>query len=302
MPQGSILGPLLFVLYINDLSTIVKNCQANLYADDTEIHSSSNTLDTLNSQIQQDLDSIGIWMSSNKLRVNSAKTVSMLIGPHQKIKKFSLDVSLNGDKIDSVSSTKYLGVYIDCHLNWNDHVNYTLQRVRGKLAALTRLRPLTPSVISLLYKAFIVPIYDYCDAVWQPSSARLSSKIDSLHNRAMRLIASPTCNSANLPSSPSVRRRFHVAVQAYKVLHGLCPPYLGSALNFAIDVTQRVSKNTYRAYVPYVRTNFAKNSFYFRSTSVWNSLTLNLHACIDIIKFKKAYKSTYMFTDNDAYF
>ena len=57
----------------------------------------------------------------------------MLIGPHQKIKNSSLDVSLNGDKIDSVSSTKYLGVHINCHLNWNEHVNFILQRVRGKL-------------------------------------------------------------------------------------------------------------------------------------------------------------------------
>ena len=80
----------------------------------------------------------------------------MLIGPYQKIKDFSLDVSLNGEKIECVTSTKYLGVYIDCHLNWNDHVNYILRKVRGKMTALTRLRPLSPSVLSLLYKAFIV--------------------------------------------------------------------------------------------------------------------------------------------------
>ena len=272
----------------------VKNCQTNLYADDTEIHSSSNSLVTLNSNIQQDLDLIGIWMSSNKLSVNSSKTVSMLIGPHQRIKNHTLEVSLNGNKINSVSSTKYLGVYIDCHLNWNDHVNYILKRVRGKLAAINRLRPLPPSVFLLLYKAFIVPIFDYCDVVWQPSSARLCSKIKYLHNKTMKLFSSASINSTNLPHSPSSRQRFHVAILAFKILHDLCPPYLHSVLKFTSDVTHRVSKNIYRVFVPHVRTSFARNSFYFKSTSIWNSLNSKLYECTDLQRFKRMYKSFYL--------
>lgn len=275
----------------NDLPLIVKNCQANLYADDTEIHSSSTSLATLQSQIQEDLDSVTTWMSSNRLSLNATKTVSMLIGPYQKVKNHSLDVTLNNTKICSVSSTKYLGLHIDCHLNWNIHVNYVLQSVRAKLAAIVRLKPLAPAVITLLYKAYVVPVFDYCDVVWQPSSVRLVDKLDKLYSRAVKLIGSST--ATKVPSSPSARRRFHIAVQAYKVLHSLCPPYLCSALKYTIDITHRVSKNPYRAYVPYVRTNFAKFAFYFKSTSIWNSLSLSLYASLGLLQLKKLYKSTY---------
>ena len=159
-----------------------KNSEANIYADDTEIHFSSTSLNSLNSQLQDDLNEISIWMSSNRLSINTSKTVSMIIGPYQKVRNHSLELSLNGAKICNVSSTKYLGLYINCHLNWNDHINYISQRVRTKLAAILRLKPLKQcTVLILLYKAFIVPIFDYCDAVWQPSFIKMDWKLDRLY-------------------------------------------------------------------------------------------------------------------------
>lgn len=295
VPQGSILGPLLFTLYINDLPTVINHCDVNIYADDTEIHSSNSSLPTLTSHIQEDLDSVDVWMSSNRLRVNPTKTVSMLIGPHQKIRNRTLDVSLSNTKICSVTSTKYLGVYIDCHLTWDEHVQYVLKRVRGKLASIARLKPLPSKVIALLYKTFVVPIFDYCDTVWQPNSLRMSNKLDQLHERAIRLILSSRSTNSNLklPSSPSTRRRYHVAIQAFKVLHRLSPPYLLSALNYTKDITNRTSKSIYRVFVPFVRTNFGKSAFYFKSTSIWNSLNSALYACNDLKQFKFLYKSIY---------
>ena len=127
VPQGSILGLLLFTLYINDLPTAINHCDVNIYTDDTEIHSSNSSLKALTSHIQEDLDSIDLWMSSIRLQVNPTKTVSMLIGPHQKIRNQALDVSLSNTKICSVTSTKYLGVYIDCHLTWDEHIQYILK-------------------------------------------------------------------------------------------------------------------------------------------------------------------------------
>ena len=116
---------------------------------------------------------IDLWMSSNRLRVNPSKTVSMLIGTHQKIRDQTLNISLSGMKISPVTTTKYSGLYIDNHLRWDNHIDYVLERVRAKMASIARLQPLTPRVIAMIYKAFVVPSYDYCDTVWQPSSAKM---------------------------------------------------------------------------------------------------------------------------------
>ena len=259
-------------------------------SDVTEIHSSSTSLNSLNSQLQDDLNEISTWISSNRLSINTNKTVSMMIGPYQKVRNHSLEVSLNGAKICNVSSTKYLGLYIDCHLNWNDHVNYITQRVRAKLAAILRLKPLKPTVLILLYKAFIAPIFDYCDAVWQPSSIKMDRKLDSLYNKAVGM-AVFLDSTVRFPSPPSIRRRFHIAVQAYKVLHNFCPPYLKFTLRYTTNVTHRTSKNPHRAFVPYVRTNFAKLSFYFKSVSMWNALPVSLLGnCTSLPQFKRKYK------------
>ena len=155
-----------------------------------------------------------------------------------------------------------------------------------------RLKPLPSKVIALLYKTFVVPIFDYCDTVWQPNSLRMCNKLDQLHVNATQLILS--CRSTNsnlkLPSLPSTRRCFHVAIQAFKVLHKLSPLYLLSALNYTRDITNRTSKNIHRVFVPFVRTNFGKGAFYYKSTSIWNSLNSALYACNDLKQFKFLYK------------
>ena len=105
-------------------------------------------------------------MKSNRLKLNLSKSVGMLIGPIQKIKNYSLDVSLENVPLRNVTKVKYLGVWINNHLKWDDHIDYIRQRVINKIHCLRRLLPLPSRVTALLYKLYVLPIFDYCDCIW----------------------------------------------------------------------------------------------------------------------------------------
>lgn len=197
---------------------------------------------------------------------------------------------MNGARLVNVTSTRYLGVYIDQYLNWNEHIQHILSSARAKIAKIGRLQPLPKKVTSLLYKVFILPIYDYCDVVWMPNSNRYNLLLERQHKRVLKLVFK---TNSDHPVLLSDRRRYHTAIQAYKVLHSMTPPCLSSAIRYTKDVTSRIGNNEYRVFVPSVRTNYGRNSFYFKTTSIWNSLQPALYTCNSLKLFKSMYRSLY---------
>ena len=112
-PQGSVLGPLLFALYDNDLPSVVDYSTIDLYADDAELHYSHLDLTVVEVQVQSDLDRVAQGISSSHLCLNVVKLTSMLIGSRQRILGKSFNVSVGGTALSQVSSVRYLGVIID---------------------------------------------------------------------------------------------------------------------------------------------------------------------------------------------
>ena len=233
---------------------------------------------------------IGRWMLSNKLKLNLKKSVTMLIGSPQKIKDLSLNISVLGESLINVIKIKYLGVIVDNHLKWVDHINYLKQCISLKIACLRRLLPLPKPTILFLYKSYILSILDYCDCVWSSASTSLLKSLDNIHYRFLKLVdrknISPLCLSS--------RRQFHVSILTYKVLNGYCPEYLTGLVKYSSEVTGRSSRNQFRAFVPYVRTNYGKSSFYFRATTIWNNIKVFPICNSDSLKkFKLLYKLNY---------
>ena len=141
VPQGSILGPLLFLIYINDLSQCLKHSTARMYADDTNITTGTSIREIV-THCNDDLNNISDWLKANKLSLNVTKTEYMFIGSDQNLDKLS-DVPLlflEDKAIKRVKATKSLGVHIDERLTWHEHIQNVSKKVGAGISGLRRVR------------------------------------------------------------------------------------------------------------------------------------------------------------------
>ena len=135
VPQGSCLGPLLFIIYINDLPLSIKHSQVNMYADDTSLSFSSKNILTINERVNEDLKCLKIWLAGNKLSINVAKTNSLVIGSRKKLKDIQCpptikpSFAISGEEISIIEHTKYLGVQVDQYMNWENHINHVIKKI-----------------------------------------------------------------------------------------------------------------------------------------------------------------------------
>ena len=129
VPQGSILGPLLFILYINDLPACCNELKFILFADDTSIFFEHKDLDVLTSHLNDQLNNVSTWLKANKLSINVKKTKLMIFRPRQKTVPIARQIILENNVLEQVDNTKFLGVYIDQYLEWKTHVNFIAAKI-----------------------------------------------------------------------------------------------------------------------------------------------------------------------------
>ena len=175
VPQSSLLGPLLFNIFLNDLNFAGQISSLCLYADDTTTYTSDRDIITLEISLNQDLNILVTWFSQNYLIVNSIKTQGMLLGSHTHVPDFFI-----GDtKMELANSLKILGVTIDNKLTYCEHISNMLKKVYAKIGVLRRLKRLMPHNVSLsLYKAYLLPHLEYCSPLLIGINKTLNSKLE----------------------------------------------------------------------------------------------------------------------------
>ena len=187
VPQGSILGPLLFLLYINDLPNVCTSSSCLLYADDTVLIFENSDRGKLQADLDKDLPAICEWLNANKLSLNTKKTVYQLYTYSQT--SFELNITLNKEVIETADKVKYLGIVIDPHLKWNFHINHISTIISRNIGFMNRAKfYLNKQSLILLYNALVLPYINYCCIIWGFTFPSYVHKIEILQKKAVRII------------------------------------------------------------------------------------------------------------------
>ena len=190
VPQGSIIGPLLFVLVINDLPTHLDNCGPLMYADDTVLFYSSKDVKKIQYALMKDIDKINNWLEENSLFPNKKKTERVLFGTETRLNSVEdFTVYVQGTPISRVLEYKYLGVTLVETLSRNAHVRSILSKAGKRIGMLRRIRSnITINAANRIYKSFIIPVLEYCDTVWNCCLKLNSDSLEKLQRWAVRII------------------------------------------------------------------------------------------------------------------
>jgi len=297
VPQGSVLGPLLFLLFINDLPKCLKHSSSNIYADDTAIYACGNSVKEVSNLLQRDIENISMWFAENKLTVNSTKSYCMLITSNRNLLDQKLDIRVNNTIIEQVRATKYLGLFPDSSLTWTEHVSKLCSKLAPKVGILRRLRHvISTDCLKMIYQSTVQSLIDYCITVWGFSSNRNLDLVQRLQNRAARIILgnySREVRGIDLVKdlgwfNVRQRRDYFTGILVYKALNGLSTEYMSDLFTYVRDVnlcnTRSASDNTLT--IPKVNKHVFSQSIQVSGPRTWNRVPSEVRTSNSLCSFK----------------
>jgi len=292
VPQGSVLGPLLFNIYINDLPRVVQHCKISLYADDTALFVAGKDAIGIQSILNSELEAISKWLYANKLTLNVQKTKAILFGTPQLFncrKPPQLCVVINNKIIENVECFKYLGLHLDSHMTYSVHIEKTCKKLKMRLGVTKMLRKVVDlKTCTTLFNALALPVFDYCNFIYMNASACHTSRLQVLQNRFARCIMFAHCRSHSIELLRAMnwlsvyeRSQLSRLVLVLQSQRGNVPIYLQNIFTTNENLTGRNKLIIHR-----MQNEAGKRSFLYSGAVGWNNLPQNIREVGSTLTFK----------------
>ena len=182
------MGPLFFIIYVNDITKCLRNCKHLLYADDTVLYLTGE-IDITTGLLEQDLSNLKNWCNRNQLTMNIKKTKYVVYGLKSQTRKLrEHQLSIQDNRLERVSSYKYLGINLDMNLNYNNHLETCIKLISHKAYQLSKIRQyMNEYTATLINKTMILPIIEYGDVIYEGANQKLLNDLQTAQNRILRI-------------------------------------------------------------------------------------------------------------------
>ena len=301
VPQGSVLGPLLFLLYVNDLPNTSSLLTFHLFADDTNIYYSCKNLDDLESKLNHELKIVAEWMKSNRLALSILKT-NFILFHSKKLKPSKLiNLKIDGVNIVQVFTVKYLGVTFDSNLTWKNHINELCSKLSKTVGIFSKLRyNVNIDILTMLYYSLIYPFLIYGVQVWGLTYPTYLTPVTTLQKRIARSMtfSEPVSHSEPLLKSLNLLKfndiiHSEILSFVYQWFHKLVPSCF---LDFFKPISSiheyptRQSLNEFFFFKSIRTTQYGIRSLHYTGSNLWNSLPITIKQITPFSKFRKTLK------------
>ena len=296
VPQGSILGPLLFLIFLNDIVNDI-NCEINLFADDTSLLSMDRNWQTVESELNKALSTLELWAENWLVTFNPSKTYYMTISNRAKI-NIDLNLHLNSSSISKVFEHKHLGIIFNNAFTWSNHIDYVVRKASKAISLVSRNKH-SFNRLSLikLFNTLVRPIIEYGSVVYDNLTLGDAHKLEMLLRRgalvctgAISRIETTTLLRDLGWITLKQRRLISKLNLFYKIINGHVPDYLYedySLTQLAFDRKTTRSTLNVEIHVLFCRTNKYKFSYFPSTIVAWNSLSLSIRNLDSLSKFKR---------------